>query len=252
MFVFVDINVVFTALYIINVLAHWWLPFKPWIVEKMVNNKHWQNYTAVGSCTVRSPKISPTVTNLTREEGKWSCQVQTCISLFLYFNLFHICCHALSSSVIIYAHPFHTCLVRLNTYVCKNMYFWKQVWCRSASISTSKGGSMMCILKYWRPPQHTADLCWLLSQYILYFGPLSAQHVGGGENTVKTNAWSVEFNLQLLPVGVGLAAFYWCLPAHRIQKRRERWFTLTHLQSCGILGPSKKNTWMVYNWKETH
>lgn len=43
------------------------------------------------------------------------------------------------------------------------------------------------ILKATRTHRLLPDLCWLLSENIVYIGPLWAQHVGG-ENTVKTNA----------------------------------------------------------------
>ncbi len=114
---------------------------------------------------------------------------------FYYFNLFHILYRALSSNVIIYMHPLRTCLLRLHTYDCKNVYIFEQVWLRAASVSTSKVAFMMYALKYWRPPQHTTYClifggCYL--KIYFYIGPLQAQHVGVGKKTknksVKTNA----------------------------------------------------------------
>lgn len=147
-------------------------------------------------CRLVLSEIPPTVTNLTKTRGKSSCQVRTRISLFPYFNLFYIRCRALSNNIIIYMKSFHTCLVRLHTYVCKNIFQTSEIKSIIYIYLKSRLYDVYSkILKATQTHHLLPDLCCLLSENILYIGPLWARHVGG-KNTVKTNAWSVELNLQ--------------------------------------------------------
>lgn len=61
----------------------------------------------------------------------------------------------------------------------------------------------------------------------------------------------VELNLQYLPAGAGLSAFYWCLPAPCLQRRRKR--QMIHLDASAellILGLQKilDPPWFKHAW----
>lgn len=168
----------------------------------------------------------PTVSNNTKAR-KSSCQLRTYNSLFVfaYFNLSyeslvkqHYRVHAPFS--------FLSGQITAEPYVYEAWVFLKRVW------YAGPAETIVCLpplsgpddvhSKILKPTQAhhllPPPLCWLLSENILYIGPLWAQH-DCGENTVKTNAWSVELHPQQLPVGVGLTVFSWCLSVACIQSK---------------------------------
>lgn len=110
---------------------------------------------------------------------------------FVYFSHTNIC-------------VLKTVSLEPNTYICINQ------------------GFIISILKYRRLPKHIAgcpiSVGWYLKISCLLLHIIFSTMVWKTPLKKKTNTWSIELNLHSLPVGDGLPAFYWCLPALHIQK----------------------------------